>query len=145
METPAPSHALYTCSLKLILRRGDAYLVLRDAEGYIDLPGGRIDNDERSISIPEILQREITEELGSALQYQLGAPAFQFRRDFDTDDTHVLVSVYFADYLSGDIQLSDEHKTAQWLTKEELHFRESDFRQHEEYLAFQNFARTYGQ
>jgi 8-oxo-dGTP pyrophosphatase MutT (NUDIX family) len=100
-------YAKYHVGLKIILRKGNEFLLLTDAKsGLFDLPGGRIDDVEHKLPLAEILAREIREEIGKEVKYKLNKPVFQFRVFIDSLNIHNFLTVYEAEYLSGDIQLS---------------------------------------
>lgn len=131
------AYANYQVALKLLLRRGRTVLFLRSAyDNRWDLPGGRIDNVEVKIPLEKILAREIREELGPTLQYQLGKPLFQYRRWVSGFGTYKFLTVYAGQYLRGDILLSSEHRSFQWINPRQYRFRPSDFIGQEEYRAF---------
>lgn len=133
-------HALYHVGLKVLLKKGQEYLFLSMGNysevPYLDLPGGRIDADEQSTSISEILGREIREELGS-IQYQIIKPVVHFRRYFPDRNLRIFVVVYEAEYISGDISLSDEHSGYKWLLPSQL--SKMQFCSEEEYQALHTY------
>lgn len=112
--------ANYHVGLKALIRRGDEYLFLhfRNPWGasYYDWPGGRIDVGEEDIPLLDILQREIREELGADFRCEIGAPAFVSRRFFPDAGLNILLVMFEARYVSGDIKLSEEHGKFEWLT-----------------------------
>ena len=133
-------YGIYQAALKLLLRRGDMVLFLRSDDGkYWDLPGGRIDNVEAETPLPEILAREVKEELGSAIRYKLGRPIFQFRRYFSPGHIYILQTVYDGMYLSGGIKLSHEHSSYTWIKPGKIMLKKVDFDNNEEYLAFRDY------
>ena len=138
--TPARTYANYHVSLKILLRRGDEFLILNSQSGkFFDLPGGRIDEQDRAVLLEDILAREVQEELGPDLKYNLGEPLFQFRRHLKKTDYHVFVPVYDAEYLSGEIKLSDEHTGFFWTKAPDFKFQENQFLSAEEYRAFKKY------
>lgn len=146
MKTGHPTistHALYNVGLKLILKKDNDFLFLVDAGGvYFDLPGGRIDETEHMVPIPEIIDREVKEELGESIKYKLGKPAFSFRRHVVAKDLHIFLIVYEAEYVSGEIKLSHEHCDYQWINPQHFNFEEKTFFNNEEYLAFKNYFKS---
>jgi 8-oxo-dGTP pyrophosphatase MutT (NUDIX family) len=131
--------ATYLVSLKILVRKGDKYLFLTDVfSGKFDLPGGRINDDERNVPLADIINREVPEELGPDLKYKLGDLAFQFRVLTQTG-AHIFISVYEADYLSGTVQLSSEHTNFEWIDKRDIILRENDFYNNEVYLAYKKY------
>lgn len=137
------NYAVYHVALKILLKKGDEFLFLTDATGkHLDLPGGRIDDIEHTISLTEIIAREVSEELGEEIKYRLGKPIFQFRRHFENKNLHVFIAVYEAEYLSGEIKLSPEHSDYQWVNPKEVDLKEKDFFSEEECLAFNNYFKN---
>jgi 8-oxo-dGTP pyrophosphatase MutT (NUDIX family) len=119
---------LYQISLKAIIKnsRGEV-LCLKMGEdsafaGYYDLPGGRIDEVEVKMDFQEILLREIHEELGESVVVKVktnpvavSRGVLEAKSDLSEPEKHVLYLFFEADFLSGDIVLSDEHKEYSWL------------------------------
>lgn len=140
-DTIQREYALYHVALKILLKRDNAFLFLRPegSEWQLDLPGGRIDDVEHEVPLEEVLAREVREELGDNLKYTLGKALFQFRRHFPNKNWHVFITVYEADFLSGDIALSDEHSSYEWVNLKECMFGENNFFSQEEYLAFKKY------
>ena len=140
-EKTKREYALYHVALKILLKRDDAFLFLhfRNSEKQFDSPGGRIDDVEHEVPLDEILAREVREELGEDVKYKLGKPIFQFRRYFPDKKCHIFLTVYEADFVSGEIQLSDEHSRYEWVNPKESALREDDFFSSEEYLAFKKY------
>lgn len=134
------AYANYHVGLKIILKKGDEFLFLKNPNNtQFDLPGGRIDNHEDTTPLKLILDREIREELGEDLKYQLGNPAFQFRWFIAEKNWQIFLTVYEAKYLSGEIQISDEHSDYVWINPKEYTFTKEDFTNDEEYLAFMDY------
>ncbi len=78
---PKIPFATYQVGLKILLKKEDKFLFLIDSStGFLDLPGGRIDEIEHETQLTEIIAREVNEELGENIKYKLGKPIFQFRR-----------------------------------------------------------------
>ncbi|MFA7286339.1 MAG: NUDIX hydrolase [Patescibacteria group bacterium] len=109
------THATYNVGLKILLRRGNSYLFVYTPEGYLDIPGGRIDATEHTTPLLTVLKRELKEELGTKVRYTIGQPIFHFRRHFSNPEKHIFLVVYEATYRKGDIVLSSEHARYQWL------------------------------
>lgn len=131
--------ATYYVSLKVLLREGDNGLFLRCGKDHWcgaphwDWPGGRIDSTENETTITKIIKREIEEELGRDLKYTLGSLAFQFRRHLPRIDKWIFINVYEADYILGEIKLSDEHSDFEWINLKETQFDRKDFCNEEMY------------
>ena len=133
-------HAIYQIGLKVLLQKDNRVLLLRDKDtGLIDLPGGRISSSEAALPLQDILNREIREELSSSIAYTLGGPIFQYRRTPPYQEIGVLITVYGGNFISGDIALSEEHGSYEWVDPNMFVFQESDFRNQEERLAMQTY------
>lgn len=132
-------YATYQISLKIFLRKNGAVLLLRDKKGIWDLPGGRIDVTEIHTPIYAILAREVAEELGGEVRYTLGLPMLQFTRFLADQPEPVFIIVYEAQYLSGSIRLSDEHKHYAWIDPSRHSLTEKDFFSKEEYAFFVSY------
>jgi 8-oxo-dGTP diphosphatase len=123
----------YQISQKLILKNSAGEILLLKARddhgtyvGFYDLPGGRIDVGEFTTPLPDILRREIDEEIGE-VKYKLNPKPVAVSRHLIPAnisslkrDVHVLYLLYEADYISGEITISHEHTGYKWvnLTKE---------------------------
>ncbi len=133
-------YANYHVALKALLRRGDEVLILFTPSGdKIDLPGGRINKNEDQIPLSEILDREIKEELGNDLKYSLNKPLLQFRIIIKDSDRKTFLTVYDAEYISGEIKLSEEHSRYEWINPKTVELREEMFISAEEYEAFKKY------
>jgi 8-oxo-dGTP pyrophosphatase MutT (NUDIX family) len=116
------NHALYQVATKALLFKDDQILVLITPDGYLDFPGGRVDESERDLPWTEALRREVVEELGEQVSIEIGQTLFVSKRQYDKDDkTHYIAAIFFkCKYVNGDIELSDEHANHKWLTPEEI-------------------------
>lgn len=114
-------------------------LLLRDKQGIWDLPGGRIDATEVHAPFPTIIHREIKEELGEQVLYTLKQPILHVTRHIAGQKEPVLLVVFEAEYLSGSIILSPEHKQYEWINPATHSFIEQDFFSREEYLLFTSY------
>lgn len=136
-------HGHYQVGLKALLRRGDEFLFLKSPLGSaFDFPGGRVLRRESDTPLEDILRREITEELGQKVKYTLKGPAFQFRRFFKHLNIRVFITVYEAEYISGPIELSQEHSTYHWINPLERPFEKRNFLTLEEYKAFTTYMHS---
>ncbi|MEI7580823.1 MAG: NUDIX hydrolase [bacterium] len=132
--------ATYQVGLKVLLKKGNEFLFLIERDGKsLDLPGGRIDDTEHTVTLSAIMQREVCEELGSEVRYTLGKPLFQFRRHIKAKGLHVFLTVYAAEFLSGEIVISDEHTGYQWIQARDVEWNEESFVSREEFQAFKEY------
>jgi len=61
-----PVIEVYHVALKILLRKGNKFLFLRESlRKRWDLPGGRIDRNEGKTPFEKIIEREVQEELSS--------------------------------------------------------------------------------
>ncbi len=134
-------YALYQVALKVMMKKNGRVLFLRlnESENRLDLPGGRIDNVEGGVPLEKILAREIREELGGKIKYELGNPLFQFRRYSPAQNKYNLLTVYDTKFISGKIKLSPEHTSYEWINPKEYKFKPKDFFNKEEFLAFKKY------
>jgi len=119
---------LYQISRKVILKNQDGKVLILNVSqsggayvGFYDLPGGRIDKNEFAIPLLEIVKREINEEIGD-IQFKIkpnsvaiGRHCFPARPSRDKEDTHIFYVFYEADFVSGEIKISEEHDGFEWI------------------------------
>lgn len=133
-------YANFNISLKLILCKGDRILILTETKnGCLDFPGGRIEKNEKDMPLKDLFKREIEEELGKDVKYEILDPVIQYRRHKDSIVTPVLVTVYEANYLSGEIKLSSEHNHYEWVDPKTYNLKDKKFQNEEKRLAFENY------
>ena len=116
------NHPLYQVATKALLFKDDQILVLITPDGYLDFPGGRVDESERNLPWTEALRREVAEELGEQVSIEIGQTLFVSKRQYDkNEETNYIAAIFFkCKYINGDIELSDEHTNHKWLTPEEI-------------------------
>ncbi len=96
----------------------DSCLVLKSAQGFWDIPGGRIDDNE---TIEETLQRELNEELSQIGAYTMKDIVHAYRLSKNiADDKGLLLLFYKVETSPFEVVLSDEHQDFMWVTKETL-------------------------
>lgn len=125
---------LYQISLKAIIKNNRGEILVLEAnfsgtmKGFYDLPGGRIDADEFTVPFSEIIKREILEEVGN-INFNLNPKPVAVGRHFIPAsiaksglDIHVLYLFFEAEYLGGEVVISEEHLGFRWvdLSKETL-------------------------
>lgn len=108
---------IFQITQKLFLVRDDTFLVLREGpDGTGDLPGGRFDPGEIFDDWSEALRREIAEELGAHVVFDLEpAPRFLFPHRIRVSGYEALGIAWVGRWRSGDVALSDEHQHAAWV------------------------------
>ena len=140
MEKPK-QEAVFQISVKILLRNGDKVLLTRAQEGDIDLPGGRIDVGEENVPFGDIIAREVREELGEDIKFRLGPILFIHHIGQTKKEGWILNVVFDAEYISGDIKLSDEHISYEWVDRRLYEIPREDFlpEDHEKYEAFKKY------
>lgn len=135
------AHALYQVAVKLQLMRGNKLLVLTTPDGFVDFPGGRIDDNEQGLAMEQALAREIREELGEEFRYRVIDTAFVAHRSYDAhgQTNHILAVHYRAEYVSGAITLSEEHDQFAWADPAELYDQADRFASRDEYEHFRTY------
>lgn len=133
--------AYFQVSVKAILRKGDEILLLIAPGGYYDFPGGRIDETEKDLDLHEVLKRELREELGSKLEFHISDIAFVSKRHYVKDgNDYRLIAVYFeADYLSGEVNISEEHDRHKWINPIDILKEPSKFMSADEYAQYKKY------
>lgn len=103
-------------SVKGVFRRGDKFLVLKEANEWWELPGGRIEMGE---TIEACFAREIEEELGWK-NIKFDRIAHVWSLNIDKTKTQFVVVCVTAESSDEEIKLSDEHIEYKWLTIDEI-------------------------
>ena len=98
---------------KALIEKGGKVLILNDPKRGLDFPGGKVEAGEENLI--DSLLREIEEE--TTLKVTISDP-FNVGYWNKTKPTYF---VFFkAEYISGDVNLSDEHDNFEWVGKEDL-------------------------
>lgn len=134
-------YAKFVPSFKLLLKREDKVLILTESDaGCLDLPGGRMERGEENFPLEKLFKREIAEELGKNVKYQItGGPALQYRRFNKFSKTYALITVYEAKYIGGKIKLSPEHSEYEWFDPKKQNLKNRKFNNPEEKTAFLSY------
>jgi 8-oxo-dGTP diphosphatase len=103
-----PEPARFQVGQKALIDRDGEVLVVFFPNGWLDLPGGRIDEGESDLVAA--LQREVREE--TSLEVEVGPP---FATWLGRGGTVFLVA-YRCRYVSGEVVLSDEHAEYRWVS-----------------------------
>jgi 8-oxo-dGTP pyrophosphatase MutT (NUDIX family) len=139
------NHALWQVSVKALLIRQDGKLLaLITPDGCLDFPGGRVDESERELSWQDSLQREVREELGDDVEIAVGDIAFVSKRVYHKDgQPHHVAAMYFVAQLTGgDVKLSEEHASHDWIEPGSLLTDEYKFMSDDEAQQLQNFVKS---
>jgi 8-oxo-dGTP diphosphatase len=105
------AHKLFEVGQKAFIEKDGCVLVVFFPNGWLDFPGGRINEGETDVI--EALKREVREE--TALEIQVGRP---FATWLGRESTVYLVG-YRCRYLSGEVTLSNEHAAYRWVSRED--------------------------
>lgn len=111
----------FTIGIKaVIVKDGKLLIVKHKTKGFWDVPGGRIDDDE---TIEQTLRREISEELPSATDVEIGdilcASRLMHVTHPDGSGLTLLMYRVNASFPDGEVAISDEHSEARWATFDE--------------------------
>lgn len=126
MEEQKSVPYFFNVSLKLIVENEKGEILGLECKkegnlsGFYDLPGGRINSDELRLPYEEIIAREIEEELGKDIQYKiLLQPTSVGRYVYFSGklgrENCIFMIFFKAEYLGGDIIISEEHIGYKWL------------------------------
>jgi 8-oxo-dGTP diphosphatase len=101
------AHRTFEVGQKAFIERDGKILALFFPNGWLDFPGGRINEGEDDLA--EALRREIREE--TSLEVQVGHP---FASWLGREGKVFLIG-YHCQYLSGEVELSNEHRDFRWV------------------------------
>jgi len=133
-------YATFNTSFKLILRKNNKILILTESQtGFLDFPGGRVEEKEIKLPIKDLFKREINEELGKEVKYKILRPAFQYRRYNKFTKMYAFITAYEAEYLGGKIKLSPEHNACEWVDPKKYNLKDKKIDNPEERFAFENY------
>jgi 8-oxo-dGTP pyrophosphatase MutT (NUDIX family) len=133
-------HKKFQVGQKAFIERDKQILVVFFPNGWLDFPGGRIEEGESDLVAA--LKREVTEE--TKLEIVVGAP---FATWLSRGEAVYLVG-YRCRYIAGEVELSDEHADYRWVDASS--FRALDdgsapFRALAEYFSTANCQSTHQQ
>ncbi len=134
--------AYFQVGAKAIVSKGDKILLLTTPSGLYDFPGGRMDESEVELEIKEVLLREIHEELGENFKCKLGKVIFVSKRHYTKNnlDYRVLVIFFEAQFIDGDIELSEEHSSSSWVEPASVLSSPEKFISVDEYKQFKDYC-----
>ncbi len=113
----------FEVSIKAVLERDGALLMMQNPKSKTwEFPGGRIDVGEEGLSAEDILQRELKEELGNQIKYEVIGPTATWIIPWKGNrlGEHVFAVGFQCIYQGGEIVISDEHSAYQWVTPESV-------------------------
>lgn len=108
---------IFYVGLKAFIEKDGEVLVLKNEAFGLDFPGGKMKKGETDTT--EALQREVREETGIAIA--VGRPFTTWMITLPPEHVNhgnVFLIGYSCRYLSGEVQLSDEHETYYWVNKD---------------------------
>jgi len=126
---PSGPHKLFQVGQKAFIEKDGEVLVVYFENGWLDLPGGRIDEGETDIIAA--LRREVREE--TSLEIEIGSPFVTWL----SRGKAVYLVGYRCRYVSGDVRLSEEHASYRWVNA--TTYRELDDQDSEPFRALQRY------
>ena len=110
-------HGFFQITQKVFIRKNNLLLVMKDKKsGQGDLPGGRMNVDEFFQDWLLSVYRELEEELGPEFKIKIEPTPYFIHKHLVNDGNHpCIIIAYTANYISGDIKISDEHDFYKWV------------------------------
>jgi len=110
--------AILHIGLKAFIRKGDDILILADVAGGLDIPGGKLQESETDPIAA--LKREVREETGLEIEVERPFTTWvgYFPEHHRFYGKKVFLVGYLCRYVSGDVAISDEHRSFRWVNKE---------------------------
>ena len=111
----------YFVAVKVFLEKDGKLLILKDNFGDWDLPGGRIKRDEFGTPLEQIVERKMSEELGTEIVYRVDDKPKIFMRHerVEAAPGNPTVRIFGLGYLGtlerGEIHLSPRHTEMRWV------------------------------
>ena len=117
------NNALLFVGQKALIEKDEKVLVLTCPNGWLDFPGGKIQdgeaNDGDVLSLMRSLQREVREETG--FEIEVGNPFavwyWEFPEGHKRHGEKTYLVIFKCKDVSGELALSDEHRTFKWVDK----------------------------
>ena len=103
-------------AVKALILDGDNALILRKLSSRLDLPGGKLKQDE--CDIVKELMREVQEETN--IDIDIVKRIIDMITIAVTDEGEIVASVYLCKYKGGEIKLSREHTDFMWTPISEI-------------------------
>lgn len=133
--------AYFQIAAKAIIKKNDRILLLITQDGYYDFPGGRMDESEVELSLHNVLARELAEELGDKLSFDIGSIAFASKRQYGKNQEHRILAIFYEVlYKSGGIKLSDEHSDSKWIKPNDILGNPEKFISKDEYKQYRQYC-----
>lgn len=111
-------------AVKAIIKKGNEFLIIKKSNtetvtpNNYDIPGGRIKFGE---DVETALIREIKEETGLNINIKCPTNVWTFKVK---DDFQLVGITFLCEFVSGDLLLSEEHESFEWLTSKDIFNRE---------------------
>ncbi len=110
--------------IKAIIEHDNKFLLLKKSlkesklQYYWDVPGGRIEGEER---IEEALKRELEEEIGYQGAFEIVKLLDVYKLPFTIENQHGLLLVFYKITAAvSSVTLSNEHESYSWFSRDEL-------------------------
>lgn len=111
---------VYFIAVKALVRDDDKLLITHDVFKSWDIPGGRIKKVEFQKPLVDVLKRKLKEELGNAIQYEIGNVVTTFRVERDEvgikSRARIFAIGYEVRYIGGSINLGENHDKYRWVS-----------------------------
>ena len=110
--------AIFFVGQKAFIEKNGEILVLRRQDGgRLDLPGGKVQEGETDLE--ESLRREVREETGLEIEVEEPLLAWYnvFPKGHRNEGKKIFLVGYKCRYKSGNVVLSEEHGSYQWVNK----------------------------
>ncbi|MSU60630.1 MAG: NUDIX hydrolase [Candidatus Staskawiczbacteria bacterium] len=108
------------------------FLIVKDRFGDWDIPGGRLKENEFSISLSAVIERKVKEELGEMVRYEVGDPVVFMRHERDEilsdgkkEKRRIFAVGYLATYTGGEVKMGKNHEKFEWVSIDA--FRPEDY------------------
>ena len=117
--------ALMFVAQKALIERDGKVLILKTPDGWLDFPGGKIQENEVKdgdpASLMNSLKREVLEETGLTIEVMdpFAVWYWEFPKDHPRHGENTYLVIFKAKCVGGELKLSDEHGTAHWVTKDD--------------------------
>jgi ADP-ribose pyrophosphatase YjhB (NUDIX family) len=114
---------VYFVAVKVFLLDSQGNLLItKDRFGDWDIPGGRLRENDFDVSLTDVVERKIQEELGSGISYKLDEPAVFMRHERDEilssgdrEKKRIFAIGYRAEYMAGQLALGKNHVELKWV------------------------------
>ena len=114
---------VYFVAVKVFLLDSEEnFLITKDRFGDWDIPGGRLREQDFNVSLEQVIERKITEEIGESVKYKLGGPVVFMRHERneilpsgDRSKRRIFAIGYTAEYQGGKITLGKNHEKYEWV------------------------------